>query len=123
MSPAEPLIPRTWLAVPVAASAITSTTPQAINPRDRPIQAPMTRPTPTIASATATYVAGAMRCEGVTASTNPTMPSASTVRDRVKRPSRDRGRLTGGGGAGGAVTRPGYGYGLLTYGPCGANGG
>src|SRR5436190_13188439 len=61
---------------------------------------------------------------GVSASTSPTMPSASRVSDSVNRPSRDRG-LAGraGGGGGGAVTRPGYGNGLLSYGPCGANGG
>src|SRR5437867_1143282 len=54
-----------------------------------------------------------------------TRPSTSSVSESVKRPRRDGGRagLVATGGGGGGLPRPGYGYGLLAYGPCGANGG
>src|SRR6266545_3411025 len=54
-------------------------------------------------------------------SMSPSRPMASSPSESVKRPSRDgsRGGFRGAGGA----PRPGYGSGLLAYGPCGANGG
>src|SRR5947199_216951 len=119
-SPAEPLTGRACSAAVAIPSMSASTIPSAIRPRDRPNQAPSTRPTPTMARATATYPANGIVPCPIT-STSPTTPRPSRIREKVTRPRREGGR-TGLTGAG-AVTSPGCGYGPLVYGPYGANGG
>src|SRR5256714_7882244 len=119
-SPAEPRTGRACSAAVAIPSMSASTIPSAIRPRDRPNQAPSTRPTPTMARATATYPANGIVPCPIT-STSPTTPRPSRIREKVTRPRREGGR-TGLTGAG-AVTSPGCGYGPLVYGPYGANGG
>src|SRR6266704_2604430 len=122
MSPAEPRQEPRSPAALLPARTSASTAPSAISQRARPNQAPIRRPAPTEASAMATKAGNGTR-PWTRTSISASRPIPSTATESVRRPSRDGSRrgLTSGGGGG--APRPGYGYGLLTYGPCGANGG
>src|SRR5690554_4051252 len=75
-------------------SAIASTRPRTISPRERPNQVPASRPRPTTASAVATYAETGTDAQ--VASLMARMPMATTAALTVSGPSHDRGGLGSG---------------------------